>query len=516
MITIAGCATPPPLEVRHLSLSPRNRAGGEVLKLDGGRAMPMYRELLAVDLPTVVRVARAQNLDIRQARARVEAAAGRHESSFGAIFPVISPQVVFERNEGVVRAVNGPVIGADFSSLAPAALVQWAINPGRVYYDIVASRKRLEASEHQERQTIQETMRSAAIQYYDLVLAQAKLAVAEHAVSEGEELLRITQLRRQAGAGLEADALRAEADLARRRQDLAIALNAFYEASIALSVTLHLDPTVTLVPRPDQVPQLSLVADDMGIDQLLGLALAWRADLESVRLLVKASNADVDATTWGGLGPQLQVGYSHGAIRSDTSEANFGFQEQRRLTASAGWTLGLSTLGYLKTAGAAQQEAAINAERQLDLVRAQVVRAAQAGVTQAKLVPMARQQLKAAEEALRLAQANLRAGTMLTLDVLQAADAVDQARLRYADAVVRYNQSQVNLLAAVGVIDEQNVLEGGSASGPATKPASNTTATTSRQTPLQAWGNARFADRGWGGLRPLLPPRFRHKAEAGW
>jgi outer membrane protein TolC len=227
----AGCATPPPRPMPRLSLAPSGLPGGATLELDASSARPMYRELLAVDLPTVVQVARAQNLDIRQARIRVEAAAGRLESSYGAIFPVISPQLSFEKIDGSVRAVNGPLLGADFSSLAPSALVQWVLNPGRVYYDIVASRKRLESTEHQERQTVQETMRSAAVQYYDLVLAQAKLAVAQRAVSEGEELFRITQLRQQAGAGLPADSLRAEADLARRRQDLAIALNTFYGAA---------------------------------------------------------------------------------------------------------------------------------------------------------------------------------------------------------------------------------------------------------------------------------------------
>ncbi|MCH8054394.1 MAG: hypothetical protein IH895_10055, partial [Planctomycetes bacterium] len=47
------------------------------------------------------------------------------------------------------------------------------------------------------------------------------------------------------------------------------------------------------------------------------------------------------------------------------------------------------------------------------------------------------------------------AGTMTTLDVLQAQDAASQARLRYAEAVVRYNQSEVDLLASLGLIDER-------------------------------------------------------------
>jgi outer membrane protein TolC len=52
---------------------------------------------------------------------------------------------------------------------------------------------------------------------------------------------------------------------------------------------------------------------------------------------------------------------------------------------------------------------------------------------------------------LRLAQANLKAGTMLTVDVLQALDAAEKARLHYAAAVIHFNQSQVNLAAVLGL-----------------------------------------------------------------
>jgi outer membrane protein TolC len=493
--SMEGCAAPAgEPAARRPSVAPATRPAGGELALAGARADPMYRELLAIDLPAVAGVANARSLDVRQARERVEAARGRYQSSWGAFFPVLSPSVGFEHVEGQVRAVNGPLLGADFSSLAPAALVQWAINPGKVYYDVVASRKRLEASEHQERQVQQETLRVAVVQYYDLVLAQARLAAAHRAVGEGEELLRITRLRLRAGAGLEADALRAEADLSRRQQDLAVGLGAFYEASVALAVTLHMDATVTLVPRPERVPQLTLVRPDLGIDEMMGLAVAWRSDLRGVRTLIAAAAADRGSAAWGGLGPQVQVGYQYGGIASDTPEGlPFSLKEQRRLSAGVGWTFGLAVLGQLKTAGSAERLAALEGERQLDVVKAQVVRAAQSGTTQAKLIPMAARQVAAAESALGLAQASLRAGTTLTIDVLQAADAVDQARLRYADAVVRFNQAQVNLLAALGLIDAEalavvpagadanaaSVADPGPASqpSPATQPAPATAAT---------------------------------------
>jgi outer membrane protein TolC len=105
----------------------------------------------------------------------------------------------------------------------------------------------------------------------------------------------------------------------------------------------------------------------------------------------------------------------------------------------------------LKTAKAREQESLVRYERVLDEVRAEAVTATQAARAYDRLIEFARQQVTSAEEALRLSQANLQAGTMTTLDVLQAQDAATQARLRFAEAVVRYNQAQVRLLAALGL-----------------------------------------------------------------
>src|SRR4051794_3771860 len=469
-----GCAGPqsPPAVRPNVSPSSQPATAAEGgMALEGTRVGPMYRELLAVDLPAVGRGAGARNIDIRQARERVVGAQGRYESSLGAIFPVFAPSVSYEHLQGSVRAVNGPLLAADFNAFFPSALIQWAINPGRVYYDIVAARKRLDAAEGQEQSVVMDTVRAAAVQYYDLALAQAKLAAAQKAVSEAEELLRLTRLRVGAGAGLRADELRAESAVAARRQDLALAMNDFYQASVTLAVTLHLDPAVTLVPRPDPLPAICLVREELDLGRLLAIALAWRPDLRGVRDLAAAAAAEGGSTAWGNLGPQVQVGYKAGAISTQTPQRTTGLHEQEQFFANAGWALGLSTFGQIKTANAAERQARLEADRQLDLVRARVARAGEESAPQPKLIPMARQQAAAAEEALRLAQANLRAGTMLTLDVLQAEDAVDEARLRHATAVARYNQAQVNLLAAVGLIDPASLFPPNTPESPSAPPA---------------------------------------------
>src|SRR5205823_3947750 len=140
--------------------------------------------------------------------------------------------------------------------------------PGAVVYDIVAAKRRLDAAGQQADAAELDTVRAAAVQYYDLVLAQAQVAVSRQAVEEAEEALRLTGARVRAGAALASDELRARAFLAGRRQDLLLAVNGFYQASVALTVTLDLDPTVTLVPGPKDIAQTALVRDDLPVEQL--------------------------------------------------------------------------------------------------------------------------------------------------------------------------------------------------------------------------------------------------------
>jgi len=455
-VIAVGCAAPPGVPPRRPVVAPATQPSVS-LDLNGSPMAPMYRRLLAIDLPTVLRVATARNLDIQQARQRVEANRGRYESNVEAVFPVIAPSIAYSHFQGVGQNANGTLtFPVHFDNLVPAVSIQWILNPGAIVYDIIASKRRLEASDQQEQSVVLETARAAAVQYYDLVLAQVRLAVAQEAVNEAQELLRITQLQVNAGTGLPADELRAQASLAGFQQDMVLGLNNFYQASIALTLTLHLDPAVTLVPAPRQVNQTMLVRENLPIDELLATAARYRPDLNAIRSLLLASQADTGAAVWGGVGPQLQAAYTVDGLKTYTPGRHHDWKEQQKAGVGAGVALGPSTFGNLKTAQANERSAAIDVQRQTDLVRAAVVSAQQASATNAKLIPVARQQLDSAQEALRLTQANLKAGTALLLDVLQAENAVEDARLRYVTAVVHYNQSQVNLLAALGLLDAQN------------------------------------------------------------
>jgi outer membrane protein TolC len=489
------------MQAQRVDVSPTTQpANAEPLRLSESQIQPMYREKISIDLETTVRVALARNIDVLQAREAVLASEGRLESAVGGALPVLAPTALFDHVEGTVRATEGNLVNVGFNTFQPSIAVQWAVNPGRVIYEIVAAKKRLLASEQQERGVILAALRLATLQFYDLVLAQARVDATFQSVSEAQELLRINRLKLQTGTGVLADELRAQARLAATRQDLALATQEFYDASVALGFTLRLDAAATLIPAMQELPPIRLVRDDLEIEEMLAIAAASRPELGTVRRLVEASEADKGSVWWGAFGPAFQVGYQYGGITGHSnntqapqgipgnllvnpasadgsfsanplvnglikegiargsrraqgrSDQTFGFSDQQRFNAGTGWRLSLSAFGDLKTASAEQRLAILEAERVLDLVHAEVVSAAQSSRTSAEVIDLARQQVASATEALRLSQSNLEAGTMTTLDVLQAQDAVAQARLSYADAVVEFNKSQIDLLASLGLL----------------------------------------------------------------
>ena len=465
-LALMGCATHEPVTAMpaHPDLAPQAQARrADAIALDASTIKPMHQELLAIDLPTIVRVAAADNIAIRQARLDVDASRGRLDSRIGSAFPALAPTALFEIVDGNVRATQGNIVDVGFKTFHLFLAVEWVINPGRVYYEIVAAKKRLAASEHQERTVTIQTLHDAVNQYYDLALAQAQVAVAEKSLDEAKELLRINELRLRTGVGVPADKLRAEANLAERQQDLLNAMNRFYRASVALAVTLRLDAAVTLIPKVSELRRTTLVRDDLTIDDLAGLAMRFRPDLQGIRSVVEAVGADRGSAWWGGFGPQFQTVYLIGGIEGhdvqnvESIENRTGFNHQQRFVVGSGLRLSAATFGNLRTADAVIEQTVLEAERVQEEVKSQVVTALQNSRTTYQLIDLAWQQVQAAQEALRLTQTNLTAGTMTTLDVLQSEDALARARLRHTGAVVGYNQSQVDLLTALGLIDEHGL-----------------------------------------------------------
>jgi outer membrane protein TolC len=453
---LAACVSrpsePPPPAAGELA--PPNQPAAAAVALDSSAVQPMYTELLAIDLPAVLRLCRDRNLDIRLARTRVEASHGQVDAAIGQAVPVLAFGALFEQQWGSARAVQGTVVPAQFLSFSPAALLGLVLNPGRVVYDILAARQALFATEQQEHDVVQQTVQTALRAWYDLALAQLRVAAAREAVADGEEALRIAQLRQDTGTGVPAAVLKAEGSLAGQRRELVLAVRDFYSASIALAGPLRLDPRTTLVPAAAAIEPVRLIDEALAIDRLLELAVLHRPDLRALRLLAEAAGAHSSAAMWNLLGPQVLAGASVGGIDTRVAGQDSGLKDQERVFAGAGWTISMAQVAQRRTATAQESQALLEVEARLEVIRAQVVRAAQDVRATESVIPLAAEQLASAVEGVRLAQLGQGSGTATDLDVLNAGEAAAQARLRHAESVIRYDQAQVVLVAALGLVDQ--------------------------------------------------------------
>lgn len=464
-VILAGCVRSTPITTApaHPDVAPARPGPGAGALTISAKTPPMHNAVLSIDLPTVARVASASNLDILRAREEVRAGRGRLAGAVGQLYPTLSPTALFEVVNGKVRATRGNIVDVGFNTLRTFLSVDWILNPGRVFYEIVAAKRRLAAAEHQQRAVNIQTIHDAVIQFYDLALAQSRVESAEQALVESRELWRINTLRARAGTGLPADLLRSKAKLAQRQQDRVIELNHFYQASVALALTLRLDATLTLIPHVESLPPITLVREDLSIEELLDIALAYRPDLARIRALVKASRADRGAALWGGVGPTFNGGVLIGGISGHNVDGvraldhDPGFNRDQRGSVGARFHLSASTIGDLRVAGAVEAQTQLEALRIMDQIKAQVVTSLQSSRSSAELIDAARRRVDYARSALKLIETNLRVGMMTTLDVLQAEDALASARLGYAQAIVGYNQSQVDLLSSLGLLDDSSL-----------------------------------------------------------
>jgi hypothetical protein len=78
----------------------------------------------------------------------------------------------------------------------------------------------------------------------------------------------------------------------------------------------------------------------------------------------------------------------------------------------------------------------------LEDVRAQVARSAQDSAANVQLIPNSQEASGSGRGSLALGAGEYRCRYGATVDVLQAEDTLNEARLRYANAVTSYNQSQ--------------------------------------------------------------------------
>ncbi len=440
LVALAGCSAGPREWERSWLPEPVPYAA---------KGQPVVEGTQPIDLPTVMRLAGANSLDVAWVREKVHEAHARRTLATERFLPTVGGAFTYKRHEGVTQATDGTFVDVEKQQTfgGGQGTLSWQL--GEAVYETLATSRRLEGARAGLAAAERTAVLDAAIAYFDLVRETMKAQVAEDSAKAAEKMAADLKVGVDAGHGFQGDVLRARVRAADSRLARSRATASAKQASIRLVSLLRLSPGIDLVPVEEAPARLALVPEGMREADWIAQALASRPEVRAAEAEAAATRHEASAAVYAPLVPDVQGSASGGQL-GDTL-GNSG--DTADYAVSVGWKVGpggLFDLGRRDLTVAKRGQA----EVELALVRQRVVdevRQARAALSnRAEQLALADDEVKDAAEALRLNEERRKAGMGLPLELLEAQVALARAQADQATALADYDQAQLRLLLSSG------------------------------------------------------------------
>ena len=410
-----------------------------------------------IDLPTALRLANAQNLDLQIARERLKEAKANHESAVELFFPWISPGTIYRRHENRIQDVVGNIIDADKQSYAVGGAITAQMDLGDAVYKSLAAKQLVNAADHALESQRQDSTLAAAQGYYDLAKAKAIVEVVKEALSISQDYQKQLHDAVDAGIAFKGDELRVQTQTERYQIALRQALEQQRVAAARLAQVLHLDSTVELVPQDSDLVPLTLVETNAPLDSLVQQALRSRPEMKQSQALVIAARDAKNGAVYGPLIPSLGAQAFGGGLGGGKNGSTGSFGESEDYFVGLGWRIGPGGLfdsGRIHASKARLQGARLSGAKVQDEIARQVVESHARAQSLLDQIVTTKQNLATASETLRLTRERKQFGVGAVLEDIQAQQELTRARSDYLNAVAEFNKAQYGLAKAVGELSE--------------------------------------------------------------
>ena len=415
-------------------------------ELDTPKAMP-------IDLSTALRLAGAQNLDVKIAQERLREAKANHQSALAQFFPWLSPGVIYRQHDDKLQDVQGNIIDVHKYSYAPGATVGVQLELGDAIYKSLAAKQLARAADHALAAQRQDSVLAAALGYFELVLSQNAVGVANEAVRISADYETQLGSATAAGIAFKGDLLRARVQAERNRLTLRQTKEQQRIAAARLAQVLHLDATVVLIAQDTELAPLTLIETNAALDALVSQSLASRPELKQSQALMFAAREAKNGAAYGPLIPTLGAQGFWGGLGGGHDGIGDTFGGQQDYLVGASWRVGPGGLfdrNRKRSAESRLKIAAFDSDKLQDDLTRQVVEEFTRWQSLADQLGTVKRALAAAEEGLRLAQQRKEFAVGVVLETIQAEQELTRARLDYLKTVADFDKSQYALSHATG------------------------------------------------------------------
>ena len=423
-------------------------------------------ERYPIDLPSALRLARAQNYQIAMARERITEALARLEQTQILLLPSLTIGASYHQHEGRIQETNGNILEVSRNS-GYAGLGAGAVGAGGVQapglsltadladaiFEPLIARQNTLAEKARSSAVTNDVLLDISVAYEEVVRAKAGIVIAEEAHRNASDLARLTEAFATTGEGLESDAERAMVEQLMRENDLESAREAFRIRSARLVELLHLDSQVLLDPVDSAVVPLQIVPGDRTLGDLLDVAVSNRPEVEQNQALVELTSARLRKATYGPLIPNIELGFSAGGFGGGEGSSMGSFNDRSDFGAMIYWRIDHLGFGYdarTREERSRREQARIARKGALDRIASQVVQAHAQVDSRRRQISLAATAVEHALRSFTLNQTRIHERQGLPIEALQALQSLATTRRLYLDVVVDYNEAQFRLYAALG------------------------------------------------------------------
>jgi outer membrane protein TolC len=408
-----------------------------------------------IDLPTALRLAKADNLDVKLAQERINEAKANHGSAIAKFLPWVAAGVGYRRHEGRTQAVDGTLVDVDKQSTSIGPTITAQIDIGDALFTTLAAKQTIYASEAALTAQQQDSTLAAASGYFELLKAQALVAANREALSTSQAYEQQLQGGVAAGLIFKGDLLRVQTQTQRYQAAVVQAQQQQRLSSARLAELLHLDPAVVLVPQDSELVPIALMQTESAQDVLIRQALDARAELQQSQAQLQAAREAKKNAVYGPLIPSLGVQAFLGELGGGRDSANGNYGNSRDYYVGLNWRFGpggLFDFSRIDAANSKLNSAELNVEKTSSSIKRQVVEAQARVQSASEQMTASRSAMSNAIETLRITRERKQLGVGIVLEDIQAQQELVRARTEYLSAITEYNKSQYELSKALGTL----------------------------------------------------------------
>lgn len=410
-----------------------------------------------IDLPTTLRLAGANNIDLALIREALVQAEAQNDAATLSFVPSLSGGLGYAKHNGAIQDVSGNVISAYKQLHTTVGGFNSEINLGDAIFQKLAASRLQSAAEYSVDAGRNVTLFAAASSYLSLVSARANVRIAEDAARISADYEN--QINRAVGIGLanKSDSLRVSV----QTQGYQVALRQAQESAVAASAKLanilHLNPATQFAPTDEAVPQMTLVPLETTADSLVTEAFDRRPELKASAAVIDAAGWQKTQSIYGPLIPSVGAQALYGDInggRRGVPSSSGGNQDYALMF---NWKVGpggLFDFSRIDYAQSKLNQGKLNDAKLHDDIGRQVVQTFEGVRSAFDQTRLTKKNVELAEQSLQLSQGRKEFGIANVLEAIQAQKDLVQARAAYIRSTTAYAEGQYALAQAVGRIGE--------------------------------------------------------------